>query len=465
MKAPVPKERIRKLNDEAPRKGRFVLYWMQASQRTEYNHALEYAVSVANELRIPVVVLFGLTEGFPEANLRHYTFMLEGLKEVEASLAKRGIRFVLQRRSPEKAACDMAKEASLVVTDRGYLRIQKAWREHVARFAPCPVFQVESDVVIPVEAASPKEEYAAATLRPKINRLLDTYLLPLGETPVAKDSLSMDLGGLPADDPGKLLKGLKIDKAVPPVKSLQGGTSRAGALLDDFIEKRLRHYADRRNEPGLDFSSHMSPYLHFGQISPLYIALKVRGKKGVSEECKKAYLEELVVRRELSMNFVHYNPLYDTPEALPDWARKTLREHGKDRREYLYSLPDLEGARTHDPYWNAAQDEMVATGRMHNYMRMYWGKKILEWSTTPDEAFRRALYLNNRYELDGRDPNGFAGVAWCFGKHDRPWSERKIFGKVRYMNAAGLERKFDMGAYVRKVNALKVSDAPATEKP
>jgi deoxyribodipyrimidine photo-lyase len=163
------------------------------------------------------------------------------------------------------------------------------------------------------------------------------------------------------------------------------------------------------------------------------------------------------------MNFVHYNPRYDTPEALPDWARKTLREHGKDRREYLYSLPDLEGARTHDPYWNAAQDEMVATGRMHNYMRMYWGKKILEWSATPDEAFRTALYLNNKYELDGRDPNGFAGVAWCFGKHDRPWSERKIFGKVRYMNAAGLERKFDMGAYVRKVNALKVSDAPVTE--
>jgi deoxyribodipyrimidine photo-lyase len=457
-------ERIKKLNDRLPQKGRFVLYWMQASQRTEYNHALEYAVSMANEHRVAPVVLFGLTDAFPEANLRHYTFMLEGLKNVEASLAKRGVRFVLRRQSPEKAACDMAKEASLIVTDRGYLRIQKAWREHVARCAPCPVIQVESDVVVPVEVASVKEEYAAATLRPKIQRLIDTYLLPLKETPVRKDSLSMRFGGLPIDDPGEILQSLSIEKAIPAVTTFRGGTSRAKTILVDFIEQKLKYYRDRRNDPGLDFSSHMSPYLHFGQVSPLYIALKVREKKGVSGEIKKAYLEELVVRRELSMNFVHYNPLYDSLDALPDWARRTLKEHDKDRREYTYSRSDLERARTHDPYWNAAQEEMVLTGKMHNYMRMYWGKKILEWTSTPEEAFRVALYLNNRYELDGRDPNGFAGVAWCFGKHDRPWTERKMFGKVRYMNAAGLERKFDIGAYVRKVNALKTSETPVAQK-
>jgi len=457
-------ERIQKLNDKLPQKGRFVLYWMQASQRTEHNHALECAVSLANEHRLPPVVLFGLTDAFPEANLRHYTFMLEGLKDVEASLRKRGIQFVLRRQSPEKAACDMAKEASLVVTDRGYLRIQKAWREHVARFSPCTVLQVESDVVVPVEVASTKEEYAAATLRPKIQRLLDAYLLPLKEHPVGKDSLSMRLGGLPMDDPGELLQSLSIEKTVPAVKTFRGGTARAKMLLGDFIEQKLKYYGDRRNDPGLDYSSHMSPYLHFGQISPLYIALKVREKKGVSEEIKKAYLEELVVRRELSMNFVHYNPRYDSLDAVPDWARRTLKEHGKDSREYRYSRSDLEKARTHDPYWNAAQKEMVLTGKMHNYMRMYWGKKILEWTPTPEEAFRVALYLNNRYELDGRDPNGFTGVAWCFGKHDRPWTERKIFGKVRYMNAAGLERKFDIGAYVRKVDTLKAADAPVTKK-
>jgi deoxyribodipyrimidine photo-lyase len=323
---------------------------------------------------------------------------------------------------------------------------------------------VESDVVVPVEVASTKEEYAAATLRPKIQRLLDAYLLPLKENPVGKDSLSMRLGGLPMDDPGGLLQSLSIEKTVPAVKTFRGGTARAKMLLGDFIEQKLKYYGDRRNDPGLDYSSHMSPYLHFGQISPLYIALKVREKKGVSEEIKKAYLEELVVRRELSMNFVHYNPRYDSLDAVPDWARRTLKEHGKDSREYRYSRSDLEKARTHDPYWNAAQKEMVLTGKMHNYMRMYWGKKILEWTPTPEEAFRVALYLNNRYELDGRDPNGFTGVAWCFGKHDRAWTERKIFGKVRYMNAAGLERKFDIGAYVRKVDTLKAADAPVTKK-
>ena len=457
-------ERIKRLNDRLPRKGRFVLYWMQASQRAEYNHALEYAVSLANEHRLPPVVLFGLTDAFPEANLGHYTFMLEGLKDVEASLKKRGIRFVLRRQSPEKAACDMAKEAALVVTDRGYLRIQKAWREHVATCAPCPVIQVESDVVVPVEVASSKEEYAAATLRPKIQRLIDAYLLPLEETPVGKDSLSMRLGGRPPDDPGGILKSFPVDRTIPAVRTYRGGTSRAKTILNDFIEQKLKYYIDRRNDPALDFSSHMSPYLHFGQVSPIYIALQVREKKGVSEETKTAYLEELVVRRELSMNFVHFNPRYDSLDALPDWVRRTLKEHGKDRREYTYSRSDLEKARTHDPYWNAAQEEMVLTGKMHNYMRMYWGKKILEWTTTPEEAFRNALYLNNRYELDGRDPNGFAGVAWCFGKHDRPWTERKIFGKVRYMNAAGLERKFDIAAYVRKVNALKTSDAPVAKE-
>ncbi|MCX5914261.1 MAG: deoxyribodipyrimidine photo-lyase, partial [Deltaproteobacteria bacterium] len=326
-------ERIRKLNDRLPQKGRFVLYWMQASQRTEYNHALEYAVSLANEHRLPPVVLFGLTDAFPEANLRHYTFMLEGLKDVGASLEKRGIQFVLRRQSPEKAACDMAKEAALVVTDRGYLRIQKVWREHVARCAPCPVIQVESDVIVPVEVASAKEEYAAATLRPKIQRLIDSYLLPVRETPVGKDSLFMRLGGRPLDDPGEILQSLSIEKAVPPVRTFRGGTARAKTILGDFIEQKLKYYRDRRNDPALDFSSHMSPYLHFGQVSPLYVALKVREKKGVSEEIKKAYLEELVVRRELSMNFVHFNPRYDSLDALPDWARRTLKEHGKDRRE------------------------------------------------------------------------------------------------------------------------------------
>jgi deoxyribodipyrimidine photo-lyase len=202
----------------------------------------------------------------------------------------------------------------------------------------------------------------------------------------------------------------------------------------------------------MEFTSGLSPYLHFGQISPLFVALEVKksGKKG-----KEDFLEELIVRRELAVNFVHYNSAYDSFNCLPQWAKATLHAHLEDKREYAYSLKDLENAKTHDPYWNAAQEEMRISGKMHGYMRMYWGKKILEWTRSPEEAFRRALYLNNKYNIDGRDPNGFAGVAWCFGKHDRPWKERQIFGKVRYMSSHGLERKFEIEKYVRKIEEWK----------
>jgi deoxyribodipyrimidine photo-lyase len=207
-----------------------------------------------------------------------------------------------------------------------------------------------------------------------------------------------------------------------------------------------------RNDPTLDYLSHLSPYLHFGQISPLYIALKVID---TDSRGKEAFLEELIVRRELSMNFVFYNEKYDSFEAVPEWAKKTLKAHQKNKRQYTYSLEELETAQTHDAYWNAAQREMVGRGKMHGYMRMYWGKKIIEWSKTPEKAFQIALYLNNKYELDGRDPNGFTGVAWCFGKHDRPWGERPIFGNVRYMNDKGLKRKFDADRYVRMMSRIE----------
>jgi deoxyribodipyrimidine photo-lyase len=447
--------RIQPLNTRSIQDGRYVLYWMQASQRVECNHALEYAVGEANERNLPVVVGFGLTEKFPEANLRHYAFMLEGLEEVRKGLQRRGIRFVLMRRSPELAAAAMAEEAALVVADRGYLRIQRQWRNHVARNAPCAVIQVESDAVVPVETASPKEEYTAGTLRPKLQRVLRGYLVPLKERPVKKDSLSLRLDADAEGNYLSLLEQMKIDRSLPPVKHFRGGTTLAKALLEDFIAKKIRHYDDRHSDPGLDYSSHLSPYLHFGQISPLAVALRIAAEKSIPAAARQAFLEELIVRRELSMNFVFYNERYDEYECLPDWARKTLAEHAKDRREVLYDPEQWEHAGTHDPYWNAAQREMMITGKMHNYMRMYWGKKLLEWSRTPAEAFRTAITLNNRYELDGRDPNGFAGVAWCFGKHDRAWSERKVFGKIRYMNEAGLKRKFDMDAYLKKVSALE----------
>lgn len=444
-------ERVQMLNRKAEQTGRYVLYWMQASQRAECNAALEYALRLANERGKPLVVCFGLTDAFPEANLRHYRFMLEGLREAQTSLRERGIQMAVRLGQPDDVAVEFARDAVLAVTDRGYLRIQRQWRARAAERMPCPLTQVEGDVVVPVEAASPKEEYSAATLRPKIHRRLAEFLVPLREGLPRVDSLGLNLDSVPLADESHALSLLDIDRSVPASPLFRGGTTEAKRRLAEFMRNHLHHYADLRNDPNADAVSHMSPYLHFGQISPLYIALEVQKAGGPGAE---AYLEELLVRRELSMNFVLYNPRYDSHEGLPSWALKTLAEHERDAREYLYSRDELERAQTHDPYWNAAQQEMVITGKMHGYMRMYWGKKILEWTPSAAEAFRIALYLNNKYELDGRDPNGFAGVAWCFGKHDRPWASRPVFGSVRYMNANGLRRKFDADAYVRKVQRM-----------
>jgi deoxyribodipyrimidine photo-lyase len=448
-------ERVRKLNDRPLQKGRFVLYWMQASQRAECNHALEYAIRQANEQKLPVATLFVLTDGFPEANLRHYTFMLEGLKELKGRLEERGVPFLVLRGSPDKEVVKVSRQASMVVTDCGYLRVQREWRKEVAENAPCPVLQVETDVVVPVEEACPKEAYSAAVLRPKINSQSRKYLVSLSETPVKYTMRDQDFAGLNFKKPiPSILSSLSIDRTVKPVSRFRGGTPEAKRLLEDFIAHKLKDYGELRSDPSLDCVSHMSPYLHFGQISPLYIALQVWEAGRISAKTREAYLEELIVRRELAMNFAYYNPAYDSFQAIPDWAKRTLKAHHRDKREYVYSQDELEEAKTHDPYWNAAQREMVITGKMHNYMRMYWGKKILEWCARPEEALRIAVYLNNKYELDGRDPNSFAGVAWCFGKHDRPWGERKIFGQVRYMNDAGLRRKFKIDEYVKKIASL-----------
>lgn len=442
--------RVKFLNQQKLKNRRFVLYWMQASQRIEYNHALEGAIQKANELNKPLVVYFGITDDFPEANERHYYFMLQGLREVQQGLSERGVKMVVEYQSPVIGVTALAKQADLVVTDAGYLRIQKSWRAQVANQIDCPLMQIETDVIVPVETASDKENYSAATLRPRIKRQLDSFLLPLKshDVKVNASNLDLDVTLFDISNIDAAISKLKIDRSVRQSHYFEGGPAAAKRQLKNFLELKFDKYAELRNDPSLDYLSNMSPYLHFGQISPLYIALKALDANGAGVD---AFLEELIVRRELSMNFVHYNPDYDQLNALPNWARQTLAEHTSDLREYLYNLEEFEKAQTHDPYWNAAQMEMVITGKMHGYMRMYWGKKILEWTPSPQKALQIALYLNNKYELDGRDPNGFTGVAWCLGKHDRVWTERPIFGKVRYMNANGLKRKFDIDAYVRNV--------------
>ena len=449
--AEIQDTRIQALNDRPIARGRYVLYWMQQSQRAEFNHALEYAIGEAARLEQGVVVAFSLTDDYPEANLRHYAFMLEGLSETAQTLAQRGIRMVLRLGSPPEVALDIGRGASLIVCDRGYLRHQKAWRQQVAQQAECRAIQVESDVVVPVEAASDKAEIGARTLRPRIRRQLERYLVNLPAAAVRRQPRTPKLQGLDISDPHQILKSLKINRSVGLAGSFfKGGTAEARRRFGEFVKKRLARYHRNHNQPQTDDISGMSPYLHFGQISPLYMAMEA-SKASAPREAKEAFLEEMIVRRELACTFTHFNPNYDSYACLPNWARQSLAEHRRDRREHVYSDTELENAATHDPYWNAAMREMACTGFMHNYMRMYWGKKILEWSQTPEEGFATTLKLNNKYFLDGRDPNSYAGVAWVYGVHDRAWPQRAIFGKVRSMMASGLERKCDIGAYVRKV--------------
>jgi deoxyribodipyrimidine photo-lyase len=447
--------RIQALNDREVAAGDYVLYWMQQSQRAEHNPALDLAVREANRRKLPLVVGFGLMDDYPEANRRHFRFMLEGLQEVAADLQRKGIRLVVRLGQPSAVALALGQRAALIVCDVGYTRHQREWRRELAAEADCRVLAVEGDVVVPVAVVSTKAEYAARTIRPRIQKHLDDYLrLPRAAAP-RQSSLDLNLDGIGLDDIDAVIAELKIDRCVSPVTAFfKGGTAEARKRLRRFIRHRLAGYDKNSNQPQTDDVSMMSPYLHFGQISPVYLALQVRDAQEGQGIDRAAYLEELIVRRELAINFVHYTPDYDRYSCLPDWAHKTLATHAGDRRAHVYSREELEAAETHDLYWNAAMREMKFTGFMHNYMRMYWGKKILEWTPDPEEAFDTTLAINNKYFLDGRDPNSFAGVAWVYGKHDRAWAERAVFGKVRYMAASGLERKCDIEAYVHKVDRL-----------
>lgn len=454
----IENERISELNDKLINySGRNVIYWMQSSQRAEHNHALEYAIKLSNDLKKNLIVYFGITENYPEANERHYYFMLEGLKSVKKDLKKRKIRMVVLKGSPEIEILKFDKTASVVVVDAGYLRHEKMWRNYVSQQISCKFVKIETNVIVPVGAASDKEEYSAATLRRKLERKLDIFS-KLPETIKYEGQYESNLENIDEidiDGIDNVINLLKIDKNVKKVSEFVGGTEVSKLLLEEFLKDKLSNYSTKRNEPSGGYCSNMSPYLHFGQISPIYIynrIIKFCEMDINYNDNKKAYIEELFVRRELAMNFVNYNQKYDSYEGLPNWAKSSLESHLHDERPYLYSMNQLEYAQTHDIYWNCAQKELVSTGKMQGYMRMYWGKKVIEWTKDPRDAYEILLYLNNKYELDGRDANGYTGVAWCFGKHDRPWGKREIFGNVRYMAESGLKRKFDMKSYVDKYN-------------
>ncbi|MBN1226808.1 MAG: deoxyribodipyrimidine photo-lyase [Deltaproteobacteria bacterium] len=431
-----------------------VVYWMSRDQRIQDNWALLFAQELALQKKEPLIVVFILVEQFLEANLRHYGFMLKGLQEVQDDLYQRNIPFLLLKGSPKKEMPRfiITHEASACVTDFDPLRMKRVWEKEVAEQIDVPFYEVDTHNVVPCRIASPKAEYAAYTFRPKIYRALPEFLEKIPQ--VKTHPFEWDTTFERERDFIQIMDSLPIDKTIAQVNWLSPGAKKARQMLNDFLQNKIETYVDRRNDPTQDGQSHLSPYLHFGQIAAQRVALEIQ-KSSASAKTKEAFLEELIVRRELSDNFCFYNPQYDAMESFPSWARSSLIEHGKDLRKYIYSAEDFEQGKTHDALWNAAQMQMVKSGKMHGYMRMYWAKKILEWSATAREAFQIALYLNNKYELDGRDSSGYAGIAWSIGGvHDRAWPQRPIFGKIRYMSYQGCKAKFNVNAYIQQVERL-----------
>ena len=436
--------------------GKCVVYWMQRAQRALDNPALDTAVELGNELGKPVVAFLAPAPFYPHANLRHYSFLASGIPDIAEDLSRRNVGFVL-RTYPDHSLikfCEQVRPA-IVIGDENPLREAERWRVRASQQLRVPLRTVDADVVVPSRLLG-REHYAARTIRPRLQELLPQFLSPRrvvkARIPWKKPRT---LQSLSAHDDHTAR--WSLDRSVSPVENWQGGTKQALRILTEFVNHRLQDYPEDRNHPELPGTSRLSPYLHFGHIGPLTIAHAVQAASAPAA-AKQAFLEQLIIRRELSVNFVRYNPHYDSFVCLEPWADRSFAQHSADRRPVLYSEEQLEQAETHDPLWNAAQKQMVLTGWMHNYVRMYWAKKILEWSPSVATGYQRAVWLNDRYELDGRDPNGYAGIAWAIvGKHDRPWFERPIFGQVRYMSYASTSKKFDSHQYIEKVRQLEAS--------
>jgi len=429
--------------------GACIVYWMQRTQRGIDNPALDVAVEAANALRKPVVVFFAPVPFYPRANLRHYRFLNDGIPDIAEALAARNIGFVL-RRYPDHSLLRFCSEVApaLVIGDENPMREPESWRVTAAKKLRVPLWTVDADVIVPSKLLE-KAQYAAHTIRPRIQVLLDDYLIA-SSNPAPHAGWINPPGLLSLAPNSAITRGWDIDRSVSPVSRWRAGSAEALGQLQSFIDDRLKGYGTRRNKPEVNHTSRLSPYLHFGHLSPVTVALAVKNSEAPKGD-KEAFLNEIIIWRELAINFVRYQPDYDSFECAEPWAHRTLAKHAKDHRPILYNERQLENAETHDQLWNAAQLQMVNTGWMHNYMRMYWAKKILEWSRTPPEAHRIAVALNDKYFLDGRDPNGYAGIAWAIlGKFDRPWFERPIFGQIRYMSAASTGRKFDSKRYMQQ---------------
>lgn len=446
--------RVTKLNEsKVNTKGRYVLYWMQMFKRASHNYALNFAIEMANERQLPLVVYEGLKFYYPWASDRIHTFILEGVTEKQAEFSERGIRYIfyLQRndRDPRDTVAKLAREAALLVTDDYPCFIIPEHNKRIAQLK-LPVYAVDANGMVPLSAL-PKEEYAAYTIRPKINRLLPdlprTIVTP--HLDVQKPILDVECPEtiVSADNLADLVSECDIDHTVKPSNLYHGGTVAGRKRLQHFVRNILPHYDKTRNDPSVDGSSRLSPYLHFGFLSIHEVVAAVEQAKA-PKAAKDAFLEEAIVRRELSFNFTRHNPHYDSLKSLPAWALKTMRDHADDPRPELLDAEKIEAADTYDELWNAAQRELLSTGHMHNYVRMLWGKRVIEWQRSYEMAFELLVHLNNKYAVDGRDPNSYAGILWCFGKHDRPWFEREIFGTIRYMTSRSMAKKFNTKRYM-----------------
>ncbi|TVR00849.1 MAG: deoxyribodipyrimidine photo-lyase [Desulfovibrionales bacterium] len=450
MSTSIHPARITQLNHGAEPGAGPVLYWMSRDQRTQDNWALLFAAELAMKRNVPLHVAFCLAPTFLDATIRQYGFLLKGLAEVETELRKRNITFHLRLGAPPASLLGLVQElqVGILVTDFDPMRIKLHWKKDVLAELRIPCHDVDAHNIVPCLVTSNKQEYAARTIRPKIHRLLDEYLTSFPDLPTVPNGNGSRRGdSVPPVDWDTVWKSLRVDTNVAAIDWLKPGAQAGAKVLEEFLEHRLEHY-EQRNNPNAQVLSNLSPYLHFGQVSAQRVALEImRSDKPAAS--REAFLEELIVRRELAENFCWYNQAYDRVDGFPDWARKTLNDHRRDKRPYRYDIKEFATAATHDPLWNAAQREMTQTGKMHGYMRMYWAKKILEWTPSPEEAMEVAIRLNDTYELDGRDPNGYTGIAWSIGGvHDRPWFERPIFGKIRFMSASGCARKFSVQDYI-----------------
>ncbi|MGC9150841.1 MAG: deoxyribodipyrimidine photo-lyase [Microbacter sp.] len=426
-----------------------VVYRMSRDQRVEDNWALLFAQQLADESDALLIVVFNLLTHYPNANTRSFDFMMKGLHEVDQKLAAYHIPFILLcHEKPEEGFANFIHENGVkaVVSDFDPLRHKQTWIQFINNIPHIAHYEVDAHNIVPCRFVSNKVEFAAYTLRTKIHRWLDEFLTEFPSLHEQNHKANSMLKSCSWDE---ATKKLSMIECVSPVEWLSPGCQAAKKMLQTFMMEKLSSYDERRNHPEWDGQSNLSPYLHFGQIAAQRIALEII--KQPRSTSREAFLEELIVRRELADNFCFYNPHYDQTEGFPDWAKTDMAVHQKDPRTYLYSTEKLEQAMTHDALWNAAQMELKKRGKMHGYMRMYWAKKLLEWSDSPETALQVAIYLNDKYALDGRDPNGYTGIAWSIGGvHDRAWFSRPIFGKIRYMSFNGCRSKFDVDAYIRQ---------------